>query len=152
MTTAYEVPADLLIDKLVEHIKNNVAQVTPPEWAFYVKTGSHAERPPQDKNWWYKRAASLIRKIYLYGPIGIGDLRGMYGGAKTTGYAFKHHRDSGGAAVRKVVQQLESAGLVTKLEKRGRILTGKGRSVVDRTSKEILVEIAKNQPELKKYL
>ncbi|MGQ9781717.1 MAG: 30S ribosomal protein S19e [Nitrososphaeria archaeon] len=152
MTTAYEVPADLLIDRLAEHIKNNVTQVTPPEWAFYVKTGSHVERPPQDKNWWYKRAASLLRKIYFYGPIGIGELRSMYGGGKSTGYALRHHRDSGGSTIRKVLQQLESAGLVTKLEKKGRVLTGKGRSVVDRISKEILVEMTKNQPELKKYL
>jgi len=151
MTTAYEVPADMLIKRLAEHIKSNVTQVTPPEWAFYVKTGSHTERPPTDKNWWYNRAASLLRKIYFYGPIGVNELRSVYGGGKSVGYALRHHRDAGGAAVRKVIQQLESAGLVTKLDKKGRVLTSKGRSLVDRISKEIFEEIVKSKPELKKY-
>ena len=152
MTTAYEVPADLLIKRLAEYIKSNVTQVTPPEWAFYVKTGAHRERPPQDKNWWYLRAASLLRKIYLYGPIGVNELRSMYGGARSSKHTIMHHKDAGGCAIRKVLQQLENAGLVTKLEKKGRILTGKGRSLVDRLSHEILESLANDKPELKKYL
>ncbi len=151
MTTAHEVPENLLIARLAEHIKNNATQVMPPEWAFYVKTGSHAERQPQDKGWWYVRAASLLRKVYMHGPIGMSDLRSAYGGGKSVGYSFRRHRDAGGSSIRKVLQQLESAGFVTKLDKKGRVLTSKGRSLVDRMSKEILEELVKSQPTLKKY-
>ncbi|MEM0333542.1 MAG: 40S ribosomal protein S19, partial [Candidatus Aenigmatarchaeota archaeon] len=41
-----------------------------------------------------------------------------------------------GSIIRKILQQLESEGLVTK-EKKGRILTPKGRSFIDKIIGEI---------------
>jgi small subunit ribosomal protein S19e len=151
MVTAHDVPADRLIKRLAEHLKR-VPQITPPRWAYYVKTGAHAERPPQDRDWWYVRAASLLRKLYFHGPLGVSDLRSMYGGRQRRGYKPAHHRDAGGAIIRKALQQLEEAGLVTKVEGEGRVLTPKGVSLVDRMSAEIFKELCEAQPALKKYL
>ena len=151
MTTAFEVPQDLLISRLTDHLKH-VSQVSQPQWADYAKTGSHAYKQPNEMDWWYVRCASLLRKIYVHGPIGLSDLEIVYGGRKKIGYAVGHHRDAGGSAIRKAIQQLESAGLVAKQGRKGRVLTGKGVSLVDRQSTEILKELAKTKPELARYL
>jgi small subunit ribosomal protein S19e len=89
------------------------------------------------------RCASLLRKIYLHGPLGLSDLRSSYGGGVSIGYAPRRHRDSGGSAIRKSVQQLESGGLVTKHGNKGRILTSKGRSLLDKISMEVYKESLK---------
>ncbi len=151
MTTAYEVPQELLISKLADHLKR-VSQIEQPIWTAYAKTGSHAQRQPSEKDWWYTRCASLLRKIYVHGPIGLSQLRSDYGGRKEIGYYVGHHRDSGGSAIRKAIQQLEAAGFVAKQGRHGRILTGKGVSLVDKQSTEILKELAKAKPELARYL
>ncbi len=150
MPTVYDVPYDILIKRLAEHL-HKVPQISPPAWAPFVKTGSHAERSPQEKDWWDTRCASLLRKIYVHGPIGLSDLEASYGGRTSVGYAQSHHRDAGGAAIRKPIQQLESAGLVAKKGNKGRVLTSKGTSLLDRLANEIFKEQIKVKPELVKY-
>ena len=51
LTNVNEVPADLLIKTLASKLKDENI-VAPPEWSDFVKTGSHAERPPQSDDWW----------------------------------------------------------------------------------------------------
>lgn len=151
MVNAKFVPPQLLIDELAKYLKENVEEVKPPEWALYVKTGSHKERVPDDPDWWYKRCASLLRKIYLNGPVGIERLRTAYGGRKNMGTVREHFRKAGGAIIRKALQQLEKAGLVEKTP-RGRILTNKGRSLVDKVAAQVFKGLAEEKPELKKYV
>jgi len=151
LPTPYDVPSFPLIEKLAKYLKENVDQVAPPEWALLAKTGSHVELPPQDPNWWYTRAASLMRKIYIYGPIGTQHLRFCYGGRKSRGVRPSHVRIGAGGNLRKIMQQLESAGLVEKDKNNGRILSSEGRRLVDSLSTEIKKELEKTIPELKKY-
>ena len=70
MTTYYDVPADLLIAGLSVKLKS-YDKVSPPEWASQVKTGTHRERPPVQEDWWHTRAASVLRKVALKGPIAV---------------------------------------------------------------------------------
>ena len=35
-----------------------------PEFINYVKSGAHAERRPEQQNFWYLRLASLLRQAY----------------------------------------------------------------------------------------
>ena len=149
MAKAYDVPADMLITRLADILKNE--NIGKPDWAMYVKTGSHKQRPPHEKDWWYKRCASVFRKIYIHGPIGINDLRTYYGGSKEVGYALPHHRDAGGAIVRNAIHELEKLGYVEKVEKKGRVVTHAGMKKLDRLASEILEELAKQNPELKIY-
>src|SRR5487761_173834 len=151
MTTVYDVPQQVLIARVSDHLRH-VSQVSPPLWSTYAKTGSHAQRQPAEKDWGYTRCASLLRKIYVHGPIGLTQLESDYGGRKEIGYFLGHHRDAGGSAVRKAIRQLEMADLVAKQGKKGRILTGKGMSLLDRQSTEILKELSQSRPELAKYL
>ena len=156
MPTPYDVPPDKLIERLARYLKREVEAVRPPEWAIFVKTGSHVQRPPQDPDWWYVRCASLLRKLYIHGPIGVERLRSMYGGRKDRGHKPEHHRKAGGSIIRKALQQLEAAGLVQKVTDAnghviGRTLTPKGRSLLDRIATEVKRELEKVMPELKKY-
>ncbi len=152
MVTAKYVPPARLIEELAKYLKENVEEVKPPEWALYVKTGSHKERVPQDPDWWYKRCASLLRKLYIHGPVGVERLRTAYGGRKDLGLKREHFRKAGGKIIRVALQQLESAGLVTKVNRKGRALTPKGRSLLDKLAYKIFLEMVKENPELKKYL
>ncbi len=153
MVNALEVPADLLIKRVAEKLKKDYPQIKPPVWAYFAKTGVHKERPPEDKDWWYIRAASMLRKMYKSGePIGIETFRVIYGGRQNRGVAPEKFRKGSGSVVRKILQQLEQAGLVKKVPGKGRTLTPAGRSLLDRTAKEIMEELVKERPELAKYL
>ena len=151
MPTPYDVPPAILIERLAKYLKDNVDAVRPPEWALYVKTGVHKERPPQNSDWWYIRCASLLRKVYVKGPIGVEHLRAEYGGRKDRGVKPEHTRKGSGAIIRKALQQLEEAGLVETVKGEGRIVTPEGRSLLDSLSTEIKRELEKNIPELRKY-
>lgn len=151
MPTPYDVPSNLLIQRLANYLKDEVDQITPPPWASVVKTSSYAQRPPQNADWWFTRCASVLRKVYLKGPIGIQRLRAEYGGRKDRGVRPEHTRKGGGAIVRKALQQLGEAKLVESSGNRGRIVTKQGRSLLDRLSTETKKELEKQLPELKKY-
>lgn len=149
MAKAYDVPAEDLIEKLTEQIKKE-KKIQPPNWAGFVKTGVHAERIPQNKDWWYTRCASLIRKVYVHGPIGVSELRSEYGGRKQIGYNLSHHRDAGGAIIRKALQQLQQAGYIVN-KRGGRSISEEGMKKVDRVATELYDEIIKTSPGLQRY-
>jgi small subunit ribosomal protein S19e len=151
LTTAYDVPADVLIGRITDYIKGNVREITPPEWAAYVKTGSHVERAPQDPDWWYVRTASMLRKLYMKGPVGVSRLRKDYGGRKRRGVRPAHFARAGGKIIRSILQQLETAGLVEKANNGGRVVSAKGRSLLDAMSGQIKREMDRERPELKEY-
>jgi small subunit ribosomal protein S19e len=69
------------------------------------------------------RSASLLRKLYLHGPIGIARLRVEYGGRLRHGTHIEHSRVAGGSAIREPLQQLQKAGLISTEAKQGRKLT-----------------------------
>lgn len=151
MPTPYDIPASVFIEKLAQYLKENKDEVTPPAWASFVKTGSHVEKPPQDPDWWFTRCASLLRKIYMKGPMGVECLRAEYGGRVDRGVMPEHARSGGGAILRKALKQLETAGLVEPLRNRGRVVTREGRRILDHLSAEIKRDMEKKIPELKKY-
>jgi len=151
LPTPYDVPASILIKRVAVRLKEEHDMITPPPWASFVKTGVHAERPPQNPEWWFTRCASLLRKIYVKGPVGVQRLRSEYGGRADFGVKPEHARKGGGSIIRKALQQLEAAGLVETRGNRGRVVTSDGRRLLDRLSTEIKSELEKTLPELKKY-
>lgn len=151
MTTPYDVPATEFIQKLAKHLKENVDQITPPTWAPFVKTGSHVEKQPQDPDWWYTRCASVLRKVYVHGPIGAEELRADYGGRTGSVVKREHAAKAGGSIVRKALQQLEAAGFVETAKSKGRRVTREGRKLLQELAEELSKELVKERPELEKY-
>jgi small subunit ribosomal protein S19e len=151
LPTPHDAPASVFIQRLAKYIKDNIDQVQPPTWTPLVKTSSHTESQPDDSDWYFTRAASILRKTYIEGPIGLEHLRAKYGGRKSFGVRRQHTRKGGGSNIRKILQQLETAGLVETIIGKGRIITKDGRKLLDRTAIEIKEELEKEQPELKKY-
>ncbi|MBI2138183.1 30S ribosomal protein S19e [Candidatus Woesearchaeota archaeon] len=123
-----------LVEKISVELKS-ISPIKPPVWAAFVKTGVHKERPPVSEDWWYLRAASVLRKVFLLGPIGVEKLRTLYGGKKSRGYDTEHFRRGSGNIARKILQQLEKAGLVKKDAKgahKGRVVTPSGIKLLNK--------------------
>jgi len=128
----YEIPAAEFNEKLAEALKQ-IEEFKMPEWAKYVKTSQARERPPTDSDWWYKRAASILRQIYIRGIVGVNRLKTRYGGKKDRGAKPERFRKGSGKIIRTIMQQAEAAGFVEKVKakKSGRQLTEKGRQFLE---------------------
>jgi len=124
-----EYPTDKLIENMKEKMKE-MEEFKPPEWSRFVKTGVHNERPPTQEDWWYIRAAAVLRKVGVEGKVGTQRLRKAYGGKKNQGHKPEHKHKASGSIIRKILQQLEAAGFVATKKSKGRELTEKGRSFI----------------------
>lgn len=151
MATAFDVPAEKLIPKLAEELKK-METIVPPDWAGVVKTGRHREKSPVEGDWWHTRSAAVLRKIYIQGPIGTTRLASEYGGKSDRGSKPNKAVRGSRSISRVTVQQLEKSQLIQKQKDGGRVVTAKGRKLVDNLSTQILKDMAAKNPELTKYL
>ncbi len=139
MATIYDVELEKFQEKLVEELKK-IKEITMPDWARFVKTGTSRERTPSQKDWWYLRAASVLRQVYVKGPIGVNKLRQHYGGKKNRGDLPEKFYKASGKIIRTILQQLEAAGFTEKKSKgihKGRIVTNKGKSFMDKLASSL---------------
>jgi small subunit ribosomal protein S19e len=113
-----------------------IDKITPPSWASFVKTGNHKERPPENPDWWFVRAASILKNIYNHGPVGVSKMRTRYGGKKDRGRKPERFAKASGNIIRKIVQQLESAELIknSTTQHKGRMIAPRGQSLLDKIS------------------
>ena len=150
MTTLYDVPADDLIDAVAAKLEDRFDQ---PDWAEYTKTGESRELPPQQENFWHRRAASLLRKVATDGPVGVERLSTEYGGAKGGSNRYQvapdKRADGSKNLIRTILQQLEEEDLVETAEGEGRRITAAGQSLLDDTAGDVLEEL--DRPELERY-
>lgn len=124
--------------QLAEALKK-IPEFKEPEWATFVKSSSSKERPIQDPDFWYKRAASILRQIYKQNIIGVNKLRTKYGSKKNRGYKPERFAKAGGKIIRKILQQADEAGLTViaknvkgvKRKRPGRELTAKGKETLE---------------------
>jgi len=141
MTHILEVDANELIVKLADELKKQKL-VQPLEWSNFVKTGMHRERHPENPDWWYIRAAAILRSVARLGPVGTEKLRTKYGGIKNRGHKPEHFFRGSGSIIRKILQQLEKSNLIKQTQvsnHKGRVLTPEGTSLMDK----IAVQLAK---------
>ena len=140
MKNIFEVSASDLIEEAAKELQAS-KEIKPLEWAKFVKTGMHKERAPVRDDWWYVRAASILRKVLLLGPIGVSKLRTKYGGRKRRGYKKVHFYKGSGNILRKMLQQLEKEGLVKSAQKgihKGKIITPKGISLLNKVANRLI--------------
>lgn len=119
--------------RLAEALKE-LEEFKKPTWVDFVKSSPHKVRPIHEPDFWYKRAASILRQIYIHGIVGVGRLRSRYGGRKDYGMAPPHFTKSSGKIIRLIIQQAEAAGIVEKVTGKhaGRQLTFKGKQFLEK--------------------
>ncbi|ROL47840.1 40S ribosomal protein S19 [Anabarilius grahami] len=103
-----------------------------PDWVDIVKLAKHKELAPCDENWFYIRAASTVRHLYLRGGVGVGSMTKIYGGRKRNGVCPSHFSVGSKNVARKVLQALEGLKMVEKDPNGGRRLTPQGTRDLDR--------------------
>ncbi len=150
MTTVYDVPATQLIAAAAKELSKFDA-VQAPEWAPFVKTGVHKEKPPVDNEWWNVRVAAVLRKVYTEGPIGTERLRQHFGGFRDRGSKPNKAVKGSGSIARKALQQLEEAGLVQNIQSQGRVVSATGRGLLDNAAHAVRQGLQKETPALSKY-
>lgn len=131
MKTIYNTEPDVLIKKTAEELKKIIKK---PEWANFVKTGRAKENQPLNKEWYYIRAASILRTIYIRGPIGVQKLRIKYGSKKNRGSRPEKFYKASGKIIRIIMQDLEKNNLISYKKEgihKGRIISPKGKSFID---------------------
>ena len=132
-----------VIEKLAVKLRSSV---NPPEWASYVKTGHGKQRPPVREDWWFIRSAAVLLSIQKLGPVGVSKLSVKYGTRKNNGVRPESFSRGSRNVIRKVLQQLESAGLIKQEEvgvHKGRIVTKDAVKLINEASKEALKEVKK---------
>ena len=163
MTTFYDVPADLLNPALADKL-SGMDGISRPQWADYVKTGIHRERPPTQSNWWEMRCAALLRKVGREGPIGVNSLAQAFGGKKDNGSNPHTPAMASRHIIRTALQQLSDAGLIGMKETKtvqsvdgdqklssGRIITSAGQKLLDEVAHSVREAAEEAYPGLTKY-
>ncbi len=133
MSNVYDVKASELIKATAEKLKPMAKK---PKYVDIVKSGAGRERPPQDPDFWYIRMASILRQVYVNGPVGVERLRTRYSKRQEHVVHKKHHIKAGGSIIRDALIELERLKLVKKA-KGGRVITPEGQSFLDKISKEL---------------
>lgn len=133
-SVVYEMPAQEYNKKLADLLKN-MPEFKQPEWSYFVKSGMSKARPPRDPDFWYKRAASILRQIYIHKVVGVNRLRTRYGSRKKRGVKPEHFYKASGKIIRTILQQGEKAGILEKFnevgKRAGRKLTEKGKELLE---------------------
>jgi small subunit ribosomal protein S19e len=129
-------------EKLIETLSNKLKEypeISPPKGSEFWKTAFFKELAPIDsENFWYIRCASILRKVKKFGPIGVNRLRKYYGGKNRKGKGLNHSAKASGKIIRVALQQLGEASLLEMKEKKGRVLSSEGISLIERTAYEII--------------
>lgn len=133
----YDADPTKVIEKTAAELKKVIKM---PEWGLYVKTGHGKERAPENPDWWYIRAAAVLRKIYIGKPVGTNKLAVKFGNKKNKGVKPERFVRASRKVIRVILQQLEKEGLVKQVEKgvhKGRKITPKGVGFLDKISNTI---------------
>lgn len=134
----YDIEADIFNKRLAEELKK-IKEFEMPAWAYFVKTSVARSRPPFEPEFWYNRAAGILRQLYIRKVVGVNRLRMRYGGRQDRGMKPPRFRKGSGKIIRVILQQTEKAGFVEKIKggkskRSGRMLTEKCRKWMDEIS------------------
>merc|ERR1711915_647240 len=125
------------VKALANHLKKS-GKLKIPDWVDIVKTGRRAELSPYDEDWYYTRAASVARHLYMRAPVGVGALCKIYGGRCRYGTVPSHFTKGSSSVARKVLQSLESMKMVEKDQNSGgRRLSSTGRRDLERIASQM---------------
>ncbi len=138
MNKIYELDAQEYNLKLAEALKE-IPEFEAPEWVKFVKSSPSKERPIDEEDFWYKRAAGILKQVYKRKFLGVNRLRTKYGSKKNRGSAPEKFVKAGGKIIRTILQQADTAGFTeiikpnkgVKSQRPGRALTEKGKNFLE---------------------
>lgn len=129
--TAKDVRADRFVVELARYLKRT-GKIEVPKYVDLVKTGVARELAPYNPDWFFVRAASLARRLYVRPGTGVGGFSKVYSKAYRRGSRPEHQSLASRSILRHALQQLEKIGLVEKNPNGGRQITSQGRRDLDR--------------------
>ncbi|MCD7458232.1 40S ribosomal protein S19 [Datura stramonium] len=113
-----------------------LADMELPEWTDIVKINWKTEKSLPHTT----LIASMARKVYLRGGIGVGGFRRIYGGNQRNGSRPRHFCKSSGSVARHILQQLQTMkrhhGALTP-RGTGRRITSNGQRDLDQVAGRI---------------
>merc|ERR1711988_895730 len=111
--TLKDIPAQDFVAAYADFLKKS-NKIELPSWVDLVKTGHYHELAPYSDDWFYTRAAAIMRKLYVKPTVGVGRLANKFGGKERNGSARKHHAKDSKAVIRACMKALEKAKLLTR--------------------------------------
>ncbi|CDJ53520.1 40S ribosomal protein S19, putative [Eimeria brunetti] len=128
--TVKDVVAQTFIEAYANHLKKR-GKFQVPMWADLVKTGYGKSLAPHDPDWIYKRAAAILRHLYLRPSCGVGAFRKFFSCKSGKKCIPGHTSKASGKVIRYILQQFEAMGLVESRPDNGRRLTKLGQKELD---------------------
>ena len=117
-----------------------------------MKTGTHKVLAPYDANWLFTRAAAIARHLYVRAKgTGVKTLRTVFGSNERNGTISCHHHRANGKIIRYclkmlsdmklvdlvIVQEEDDKGKMVTTSTKGKKISPKGRSEMDKIAVEI---------------
>eukprot|EP00462_Mataza_sp_D1_P005046 CAMPEP_0175101394 /NCGR_PEP_ID=MMETSP0086_2-20121207/7771_1 /TAXON_ID=136419 /ORGANISM="Unknown Unknown, Strain D1" /LENGTH=191 /DNA_ID=CAMNT_0016375917 /DNA_START=54 /DNA_END=630 /DNA_ORIENTATION=+ len=135
--TVKDVDPTEFIKALAAYFKQS-GKIDLPDWHDLVKTATHKEMCPIDPDWYYIRAASLARKVYIRGGTGVGAFKKVYGGRSRQCKSMEHFNKACGGLIRHILKQLGEMEIVeVRGDRKGRWLTKNGQRQLDTIAGQI---------------
>ena len=142
--TVLDVPSNKFINQLASFLKEkNIIKI--PKYAPLVKTSRANDCEPINPDYFYYKAAAIVRKLYLTKSknAGVGSLRVMFSKKERRGSQPPKTFRAGGKIIREIVIQLKNADYVKNHGGKeetysGLYLTKKGRSELDKIASGLM--------------
>ena len=115
--------------------------ITPPHYNNLVKCSYSNELAPLDPNWFYVKAAAVVRKIYITKSktLGVGSLKSMFNKKHRRGVNCSVTSRHSGKILRDIIGQLKKIGYVENYVSSegaslGLLVTRLGKAQLDKIS------------------
>jgi small subunit ribosomal protein S19e len=128
--TLRDVSANKWVRTMAAHLKQS-GKLFVPNCTELTKNSHGNERAPQNPDWYYYRAAAVLRRIYLRPGTGYGGLGKAFAVLKNNGSRPEKTIKAARGMLHWVCRSLEGLKLVQKGKQSGRVLTRDGRRKCD---------------------
>ena len=128
--TVRDVPANKWVKAMASHFKRE-GKILVPTCTDFLKTSHGREKAPQNHDWYYYRAAAVLRRIYLRPGTGYGGMSKAFGNKKNKGSKPEATVRAATGPIHWACKSLEGLKLIGKGKSKGRVLTRTGRKQCD---------------------
>ena len=143
--TVLDVPSNKFINQLASFLKEkNIIKI--PKYAPLVKSSRANDCEPINPDYFYYKAAAIVRKLYITKSknIGVGSLRVMFSKKERRGSQPPKTFRAGGKIIREIVIQLKNADYIKNYGGKddetnsGLYLTKNGSSQLDKIASGLM--------------